>query len=54
MTYKVREPEPAEVRPGSGYIADILAAARTRGLPAEYVKEIAALARTASSSAPPA
>jgi hypothetical protein len=54
MTYKVREPEPAEVRPSSGYIADVLAAARTRGLPAEYVQKIAALARSASSSAPPA
>jgi hypothetical protein len=47
-TYTVREPEPAEVRPGSDYVAKILAAARTRGLPAEYVMEIAALARAAS------
>jgi hypothetical protein len=36
------------VRPGNDYIAKILAAARARGLPAEYVMEIAALARTAS------
>jgi hypothetical protein len=53
MTYQVREPEPAEVRPGSDYIAAILAAARTRGLPAEYIKEIAELARAASSSGRP-
>jgi len=39
-TYKVREPEPTQVRPSDVYVAGILEAARERGLPASYVESI--------------
>jgi gamma-glutamylcyclotransferase (GGCT)/AIG2-like uncharacterized protein YtfP len=53
ITYKVQQPEPNDVPPSDTYIAGILEAARGRGLPDAYVREINARAGRASSSRRP-
>jgi gamma-glutamylcyclotransferase len=49
VTYRVREPEPAEVTPSNAYAAGLISAARERGLPRSYVRELeGAVARTSA------
>lgn len=40
VTYKVKTPEPDEVRPSDVYIAGIIEAAKARGLPADYIDQL--------------
>ena len=42
VTYRVREPEAAEVTPSRAYVEGLIQAARDRGLPADYVAELEA------------
>jgi gamma-glutamylcyclotransferase (GGCT)/AIG2-like uncharacterized protein YtfP len=57
ITYKVQQPEPAEVAPSDEYVAGILGAARQRELPAAYIEELEEIIRRArtgrASSSPP-
>jgi gamma-glutamylcyclotransferase (GGCT)/AIG2-like uncharacterized protein YtfP len=48
LTYAVIDPLDSEVQPSSGYLDGVVAAARARGLPHEYVVALADLARTSS------
>jgi gamma-glutamylcyclotransferase len=43
VTYTVRFKEPAEVPPSRRYLDLVIAAARERGLPGEYIKQIEAI-----------
>jgi gamma-glutamylcyclotransferase (GGCT)/AIG2-like uncharacterized protein YtfP len=44
VTYRVREPEPAEVTPSTEYLAGLIAAAHARGLPPAYTADLEARA----------
>jgi gamma-glutamylcyclotransferase (GGCT)/AIG2-like uncharacterized protein YtfP len=47
LTYRVMQPEPAEVRPSDEYLARILDAGAERGLPDAYREELARAANEA-------
>lgn len=40
VTYKVKTPEPTEIEPARDYIDGIIEAARSRGLPTDYVGQL--------------
>jgi gamma-glutamylcyclotransferase (GGCT)/AIG2-like uncharacterized protein YtfP len=42
LTYRVCEPEPAEVQPSAAYLDGLIAAAKARGLPPAYTAELEA------------